>query len=1298
MRPSFVLLSALAFGTCVGAVAAAEDRVTGRQAADGNGRVEIVQRSRTTGLATFIRGHETAPVGLAVPSAATGHAAPDAFVRQYGPLFGVGDAATELRSLRTTSDALGHAHTSYQQVHRNIPVFSGVLKVHQNAHGDFLAANGRFYLGARKVNTVATLSENEAIAAGAAWINARDYVVEHSELVIVDPGWYGDAPIGPHLAYYVVLNDPGTFVRQALFIDAHDGAVLDEWSLVLTARMREVYDGLDGAALPGLLVRSEGDPPVGSPADVDRAYDYAGDVYDYFYRAFTRDSIDDAGMTLILTVNSTYPPCPNAQWNGSQMIFCSGTVTDDITAHEMGHGITDATANLIYQNQSGQLNESYSDIWGELVDLFNGNAAFPGSPGGSPAWPGHPTGPGVDTPNNLRSACSYSPNYDDGVRWLVGEDATAFGGAIRDMWSPACAGDPDRANSPLQTCPEADNGGVHSGSGVPNHAFAILTDGKTFNGYTVSAVGPIKAAAVWYRALTVYLTPASDFKDAYVALNQAAADLVGSTPQDPRSGLASATPFSAADAVQVDNALLAVEMNTDGACGATVDILDPIPPARCTPRITVYADAFETGPNGWTVSTTGSPDTAYEWQQVSALPFGRGGTAWFCMNLDDGCPPGGDESAVRRLVSPSLPMPISLSDPTLAFTHYVATEPGYDGANLKISVNGGAWQLIPASAFTYNPYNATIIGSSTNPLAGQAAWSGAGGQWGTSLVDLSAYVSGGESIRLRFELGQDYCYGIDGWYVDDFEVYSCATCSVDADCDDGAPCTNDACVAGSCVNSPVAGGTPCPDGLFCNGEETCQGGVCTDQADPCVDQAHCDEVDDVCLECVDAADCADGNPCTLDACTAGACASTNAPDGTACPDAAFCNGEETCQGGVCTDQADPCVDQVHCDEAGGVCLVCVSDGECDDGDPCTHDSCDPLVGCANVPSADPETDCCDPANGDLTPIDDGNACTQDVCNPDGTVDHSDMTPAGQCCDPATGGLTPIDDGNACTQDVCNPDGTVDHSDMTPAGQCCDPATGDLTPIDDGNACTQDVCNPDGTVEHNDVCLEPPAPEQDAVPKHRYISFRPRNPGRDVAFRVVLAASSEYPASAGMLGWASAPFDPSCQTGPGASPTPPCDAVDYLVRIVATPVFFNWTQDLVHLGDCAIVPVATYEISATLDGVVFSNALEIPTIRQPGSRHFGDVVGEGTGQLPPAAGFTPPNRVVNVSDIQAFILTVQGASSPSAHVAWVDLHGLGPGSPPNFILNVSDLQQIKFGFQGQLYVDSPEHMNPADCPP
>ena len=188
-----------------------------------------------------------------------------------------------------------------------------------------------------------------------------------------------------------------------------------------------------------------------------------------------------------------------------------------------------------------------------------------------------------------------------------------------------------------------------------------------------------------------------------------------------------------------------------------------------------------------------------------------------------------------------------------------------------------------------------------------------------------------------------------------------------------------------------------------------------------------------------------------------------------------------------------------------------------------------------------------------------------------------------------------------------------------------------------------------------------------------------------------------PDAPGVIGWVGEPFDPSCQNDDGSPNGEPCEGVDYIARVVNDPVFRSWPESLVHVGDCEIVPVATYQIRATWDGIEFTAPLEVATIEQPGPRYYGDVVGIGTGDLPPVPGFTPPNGVVNVTDVQAFILTVQGDATPSTHATWVDLHGLGDGSPPNFILNVSDLQQILFGIEGQQYTDSPENLNPADCP-
>ena len=599
---------------------------------------------------------------------------------------------------------------------------------------------------------------------------------------------------GAHLAYYIMASDWTVPASEAFFVEAQTGEMLDRWSLICTMKDRAIYDftGFSGPwSLPGNLVRSEGVDPSCCAEDVNRAYDYFGDVYDYYYRAFGRDGIDGKGLTMLATVYYYDPTgiifkCPNAAWMGGlrQMIFCEGTVTDDIVGHELTHGVTQFTANLIYQNQPGQLNESMSDIFGELVDLFNGNAAFAGAPGGTP-WPTEPlyvTGPGLDVPNNPRTGHSFPPDYDDGVRWLCGEDSYAFGGAIRDMWDPEHIWDPDNtgrygdpayANSPLQICHPFDNGGVHSGMAVGTHAFAMMTDGKTFRGYTVTGIGPIKAGAVWYRALTSYFTVATQFPEAYVALNQAAQDLIGTYPNDPRTGLPSNSMFTAFDAEQVDKALLAVEMNTEGACGYSPDVLEPDDPAQCSPRDVIYQDGFESGANGWTVANTAS-NTVYDWELVNNLPFDRVGTAWFVEDLDSSCS-APSEHARHSLISPVIALPSALEFPTVAFTHYIRCEYEWDGGNIKYRMEGGSWLRIPSEHITFNPYNSTIRWESNNPMKNEPVWTGFGGKWGTTVIDLAPILAagGGNSIQFRFDFGKDQCFGLTGWYVDDFVFYQC---------------------------------------------------------------------------------------------------------------------------------------------------------------------------------------------------------------------------------------------------------------------------------------------------------------------------------------------------------------------------------------------------------------------------------------------------------------------------------------------------------------------------------------------
>jgi len=160
---------------------------------------------------------------------------------------------------------------------------------------------------------------------------------------------------------------------------------------------------------------------------------------------------------------------------------------------------------------------------------------------------------------------------------------------------------------------------------------------------------------------------------------------------------------------------------------------------------------------------------------------------------------------------------------------------------------------------------------------------------------------------------------------------------------------------------------------------------------------------------------------------------------------------------------------------------------------------------------------------------------------------------------------------------------------------------------------------------------------------------------------------------------------------------------HFANVVSDPAYRVWTEDVVHVTGCEIVPAVVYEVRGVeqTDGIR-SDPLTIRTISKPRGVHYGDVAGPVIGGL-----FSPPDGFVSVIDVQAYVIANQGgigATAP-AHTTWVDLHGVSAEqctgdacTIPQGILSVSDLGRIKFGFIGQTYVETPGHEDPGDCPP
>ena len=242
-----------------------------------------------------------------------------------------------------------------------------------------------------------------------------------------------------------------------------------------TGPHRTISDAKGAQRLPGTTVRTEGQAETGDVA-VTEAYDGLGATWQLWSDGYERDSLDGKGMPLLATVHygRNYD---NAFWDGSQMVFGDGdgviferfTKSLDVIGHELAHGVTEHTAGLLYQGQSGALNESVSDVFGVLVKQ-----------------------------HRLGQSAAQAD-------WLIGAElfnASVQGRAIRDMRNPGTAYDDPRLGTDPQPAhmddyvdTRDDNGGVHINSGIPNRAFVLAALAIGGNAWEVPG-------AIWYAVLS----------------------------------------------------------------------------------------------------------------------------------------------------------------------------------------------------------------------------------------------------------------------------------------------------------------------------------------------------------------------------------------------------------------------------------------------------------------------------------------------------------------------------------------------------------------------------------------------------------------------------------------------------------------------------------------------------------------------------------------------------------------------------------------------------------------------------
>jgi len=461
----------------------------------------------------------------------------------------------EMRLLKSEIDEVGIEHKKFQQYHLNIPVDGAVFLSHEK-EGKLRSFNGRWSKGMNE-NVSTTISAETAIAKALEYFPAQKYYWEDEgaeemlcamsncakETFYPDPQlvWFNPDDIlssqGMQLCYKMDIHASEPIMWQQVYIDAASGALVKDYHFVCHADVPGVantkFGGIQNIVTdsigPGRYVLQEtgrgggirtfnmqGATNYGEAIDFvdeDNYWDNYNDeideaatdahwsaemTFDYLLEKHNYLGVDGSGMPLInfvhYDVNYT-----NAFWNGSWSTFGDGgfgwnpLTSIDIVAHEFAHGITGNTAGLVYRNESGALNESFSDIIGAAVEYW----ALP-----------------------------------DSSDWLMGEASELDSTGFRNLADPKERNHPSTYLGENWVTGDEDNGGVHTNSGVQNLWYVLLTDGgsgENDNGlfYEVEGIGLDASTAIAFRNLQFYLTIESTYLDAREGSLQAAVDLFG---------------------------------------------------------------------------------------------------------------------------------------------------------------------------------------------------------------------------------------------------------------------------------------------------------------------------------------------------------------------------------------------------------------------------------------------------------------------------------------------------------------------------------------------------------------------------------------------------------------------------------------------------------------------------------------------------------------------------------------------------------------------------------------------------
>lgn len=727
-----------------------------------------------TGKLSFIGAEPGAPIAVrgAVGQGFAPAARARAVLAAYAPQFGVADPQRDLALTKETSEGSRQV-VRYRQEFQGIPVLGGELTLNMN-DGGLISMNGEISPDL-SVSTEPAISgeqaQQRAIAAVAKYygLDASALTASEPQLWIYDPRLLvGRSPIPPHLVWRMDVTAAGRPIRELVLIDALRGGVSLSFNQIDTfwGEQAAQRSGQAAKAAPPASVQPAPPAALGTPlletrnlngtepypyvppssgtqeclnnvracgssdSDANNAHAFAYDTYMTYANRHSRDSIDNAGMKILSMVNYGVG-YQNAFWDSEKMVYGDNMAADDVVGHELTHGVTENESGLFYYFESGAINESLSDIWGEYVDQTNSGSTRDG------------------------------PTWD----WKLGEDTAAAGlGVIRDLKNPPAYGQPDSMTSARYYKGGGDNGGVHYNSGVNNKAAYLMVAGGSFNGKVVTPLGWEKTLAVYYEAQTNLLTSGSGYYDLYYALYQACLNKVGG-----------AEGITLADCQEVRDATDATKMNLEPGLGFNPNA------TACPTGMSVYnnlfTEDFETAADGWTFGGVKPAN----WSLWSASPW----YSYVGPNAKDGVESlyGDDDDGYFNdytnndtwAISPNIVLPPN-SKPYLFFSHWFGFEYysayNFDGGVLEYSTDGGATWTDAKPLFSGGQnYKGNIYSYSGNPLGGRNAFVNASHGYVDSRYNLTSLA--GQTVNFRWRMGTDVSGAYWGWFLDAIQVNTC---------------------------------------------------------------------------------------------------------------------------------------------------------------------------------------------------------------------------------------------------------------------------------------------------------------------------------------------------------------------------------------------------------------------------------------------------------------------------------------------------------------------------------------------